>query len=194
MEVPCKTKNVSTFFLYPSHCLESNEDSHWIDFTESDRIIQLIERLTTEEGSRELRKVLNEGIEQQTNMMFPTFKIAQDIQMYELLAMLGVRELASSDTAYLDDFTLDSNLKLGDAMHRISIEMTKNDITIAACNTFFTSNSCPRVLTDTVMNTTVRFSCVCLIYDRAHQNILFCGVLLKDNKESEKPCNDEDEV
>jgi len=180
MEIPYKTKNVSTFFLYPSHCLESNEDS----FTESYRIIKLLERLTTEEGSRELRKVLNEGIEQQTNMMFPRFKIAQDIQIYKLLALLTPGDFASSDTAYVDTSTLLNNLKLGNSIHRISIEMTKNDITVAACNTIITSSSCPRVLTDTVMDTTVRFPCVCLIYDRAHKNILFCGVLLK---ESEKP-------
>jgi len=170
MAATCKQKKISTFFLFPSHNLETDKND-----TETDRVIKLIERLTTEEGSQELRKILDNGISQQTNMVFPMFEIEQDLRMYELLDMLGIRELTPFGTVQLHEFT-SNGLKLGDSMHRVYINITLNDITATASNIFFTDTSCKHVRKDTTVD--VLFPCVCLIYDRSHRNILFCGVLL----------------
>jgi len=172
MEIPCKQKKISTFFLFPSHNLEFDKND-----TETDRIIKLIEQLTTEEGSQELREILDNGLSQQTNMIFPVFKIEQDLRMYELLDMLGIPELTpfGNCTTQLYEFTC-HELKLGDSMHRVYIDVTLNDITATASNIFFTDTSCEREQKDTTVD--VLFPCICFVYDRSHRNILFCGVLL----------------
>lgn len=175
MELPYKHKKISTFFLFPSSHLESAKDN----FSERDRIDQLLERLTTEEGSRELHKLLDNGLTQETDMLFPIFDIEQDLKMHQLLDMIGLQEFTSSGTGRLHEFSCHA-IKLGDAVHRISIKMTMTSLTAAATNVFFTNNSCKHEEYTKIHSTVdTCFPCICLIYDRVHRNILFCGVLLE---------------
>ncbi|XP_077277108.1 serine protease inhibitor 88Ea-like [Temnothorax americanus] len=173
MEIPFKERKISMFFIFPSCYSEPVKGN----ISERDAIIQLIERLMTEEGSRELHKLLDEGIAQQTDMLFPIFNIEHDLEMHRLLEMLGIQEFMPSGTGLLHEFTCHA-MRLGDAVHRIKIKMSKTRITAAATNVFFTSNnSSQRVENPNTVD--IHFPCVCLIYDRTHRNILFCGVLLE---------------
>lgn len=174
MELPYEHKKISIFFIYPSCLLETFKDT---DCSEKDRIIQLIERLMTEKGSQELHKLLDNGLTEESDMLFPTFSINQDLDMYRLLDMLGIQEFMPSGTGRLDEFTSNS-IKLGDAVHRVNVEMTKTGITATASNVFFTRNSCQHMKVHTNVDMCF-FPCVCLIYDRCNRNILFCGILLE---------------
>ncbi|XP_011700302.1 PREDICTED: serpin B9-like [Wasmannia auropunctata] len=171
MEVPCKEKDISTFFFFPSQTLESDKSNP----TESDKIIKLIEQMTTEKGSEELRRLLDNGLSQKTNLVFPIFKLEQDLRMYDLLDSLGLSDIAPLGEVDLTEFTC-LPMMLGDAVHRISINLTSSDITVAAANVFITENECQHERKDTDLD--VLFPCVCLIYNRSRSNILFCGVLL----------------
>lgn len=176
MELPFKHKKISTFFIYPSSHLESAEDN----FSERDRINELLERLATEKGSQELHKLLDEGLTQETNMLCPTFNIEQDLEMYQLLDMLGLEEFTPSGTGRLHEFSCNT-IKLGSAVHRVSIKMTMTSLTAAATSIFFTNNSCEEYtkIDATITNVDPHFPCICLIYDKIHRNVLFCGVLLE---------------
>lgn len=174
MELPFEQRKISTFFIYPSCLLEAVKDNN---FSERERMIQLIERLTTEEGCQELQKLLDDGITQETDMLFPTFNIKQDLDMHRLLNMLGIGEFALSGTGQLHEFTSNS-IRLGDAAHRVNVEMTKTGIIATASDVFFTKSSCELTMLHTNVDMCF-FPCVCLIYDRSKRNILFCGILLE---------------
>lgn len=73
--------DILTCFLLPHY--SPRDDSS----TKNDKVIQLIERLTTEEASWELRKVLDKGTKQDF-VNCPLFQFEQDLRIYELLEML----------------------------------------------------------------------------------------------------------
>ncbi|KYN14445.1 PREDICTED: serpin B3-like [Trachymyrmex cornetzi] len=174
-EVPCKEKKMSTFFLYPSQ-KELDENNS----IEVQKLNKLLEQLTTEEGSRELRKLLDDGIQELEGMVFPItikdVKIEHDLPIYKLLEMLGIPDFTPiSGTAKLYDYGFDS-VQLGDIVHRVSVNLTSNDIMATASNVMFTYNACKhaRKIPETV---NIIFPCICLVYDRTRHNILFCGML-----------------
>ncbi|KYN04755.1 Serpin B4 [Cyphomyrmex costatus] len=171
IEVPCKESMITTFFFFPSLDLKNDKN-----LTESEKLIKLIEQLTTEEGSQELRKLLDNGMTQQVDTSFPIFKIEHDMPIYELLDMLGIPDFTPDlCTAELHEFSSHS-LKLGDAVHRVNINLTKSDIIATASNVLFTYNGCEHVrkVPETVDITSPG---ICLIYDRSHSSIIFCGML-----------------
>lgn len=169
MEIPYKEKGISTFLIFPSDSSKSAEKN----LSEEDKIIQLIERLMTEEGSRELQKLLDYGLTYETDIVFPTFNIEHDLNMYQLLDKLGLQEFLPLGAGLLPEFSCNT-IKLGGAVHRFSMKITQTRITIAATNIFFT---CDREDKKTQHTTAMCSPCVCLVYDRVQRNILFCGIL-----------------
>ncbi|XP_018055075.1 PREDICTED: serpin B3-like [Atta colombica] len=172
-ELPCKEKKISTFLLYPSNQSELDENI----LIEIQKLIKLIEQLTTEEGFRELRKLLDDGIQE---MVFPivinNLTFEYNLPIYKLLDMLGIPDFTPDlCTAQLHDYSSDS-MKLGDIVHRVNVNLTNNNITATASNVLFTYNACKHTqkIPETV---NAMFPCICLIYDRSHRNILFCGML-----------------
>lgn len=152
--------------LYVQEGIESAE-------VEKEKIIRLIELLTTEHlASQNVRKWLDDGLSHPCRI-FSTFKVEKNLQMNELLKILGVPELMPLE---LSEFT-DGNLTLGNVVHRVTIEMNSNRITAAASNAFFTANSTQNNIQTTDISENIHRPCICLIYDRFHRNILFCGVL-----------------
>lgn len=178
-ELPLDQNNISVFFLNPLHYLECDENCS----VKNDTVIQLIERLLTEEGCQILRKLLDDGVQKQS-YIFPTFEFEQDMRICELLEMLGVRDLTpfGSEEVDLSGFTFQSNVKLGNAVHRVNIKMQGDSIIAAASNALFTNNFWRHFRIKCIMD--VPFPCICLIYDRSRRNILFCGVLFSKVDES----------
>lgn len=175
IEVPCKERTISTFFFYPP----INQSEFENGVMDTKKLMKLVEQLTTEEGSRELRNLLKYGLPQQMDTVFPfltNITIEHDLPIYELLDGLGIPDFTPDlCTAELRDFGSDS-MKLGDAVHRVSINLTKSGVMATASNVFFTYNSCKHTRKDPE-SVDVLSPCICLIYDRLHQNILFCGLL-----------------
>ncbi|XP_025992831.1 serpin B3 [Solenopsis invicta] len=174
IEIPVKKRNISTFFLFPRYSDKNN--------VQKDGIIQLMERLTTEETSLKLHEFLDNRLRiagsqkrSQKKHPLPIFKIEEELRTNELLEILGIPELIPRGTIELVDFTKES-LKLGDIVHRINIEMTKKNFTASASNAFFTNCSCQFERTH-INKSVARNKCICLIYNRFQRNILFCGVV-----------------
>ncbi|XP_039312670.1 serpin B5 [Solenopsis invicta] len=172
MEVLFAQDKISTYFLFPSRNSESNENN----LTNNERLLQLMERLATEEGSQELHKLLDEGVKP-IGMMVPTFKIEQNLRIYELLDKLHLEDLTPLGFALLHEFTDEESLKLGDALHRVNLEVTMDGLTATACNMFFSENNCHHAKINT--STSVTFPFICFIYDKSHRNVLFCGAMLE---------------
>ncbi|KAG5324357.1 SPB3 protein, partial [Acromyrmex heyeri] len=172
-EVPCKEKKITTFYLYPANQSELEEDI----LREIQKLIELIEQLTTEEGSQELRNLLDNGVK---GVPFPIVindtVIEHDLPIYELFDKLGIPEFTPDlCTAQIEDYSFNS-VKLGDIIHRVSINMTSKDIVATASNVLFTYNGYKHTQ-KIPEDANVVFPCICLIYDRLHRNMLFCGVL-----------------
>jgi len=74
--------------------------------------------------------------------MILIFKIEQDFRIYELLEILGVRELIPFDSAEIDLFTFPNNVRLDNVAHQVSVEMKGDSITATAGDAFFTNNFC----------------------------------------------------
>ncbi|XP_011165017.1 plasminogen activator inhibitor 2, macrophage [Solenopsis invicta] len=175
-----KDDRISILFLTPI-LSESEKDN--IILT-NDRIVQMIEQLMTEEGYRYLRQILDHGESQQISNTFPTFKIVQDLRMYDLLKILDVEELTPLGAANLNPMTYLGAVRFGDAMHRVNVDITENSVIATASNVLFTHNSSRHERINTVDCSN---SCVCFIYDKHNSNILFCGVLFK--AENQQQCD-----
>lgn len=152
---------------------EVKESKEEIEIMNLNKVIEL---LTTEPlASRYLYKWLEKGLPHVVRI-YSSFKVEQIVQMNELLKILGLQELIPSE---LTTFT-DDNLRLGDAVHRVNVQLTQNDLIASASNTFFTMNS--KQYTQASINSDdIIHPCVCLIYDKNQHNILFCGVLWNAN-------------
>lgn len=172
-ELTAFEKEISMFFVFI-------KDNSKIE--ESDKIIKYLEYLTTKEGLQELRHELDSEEKREANDLFPTFKFVQDLRMYQLLGILGVPELTPFGTACLHKNFCTQDLRLGDTVHRVNIETTPDHIVAAASNAFFTVNSSQHEHIDTGDSYEPS---ICLIYDKSKKNILFCGALLKEKKETE---------
>jgi len=179
-EIPLEQSKISVFFIQSTPFLNQATVAENTEI-EKDTIIEFIKYLTTEKGSLEFRKLLDSGFLHQDICIFSTFKIQQDLRMNELLEMLGIPELTPSGRAELPEFTENGCLTLGNAVHRASIEMMATSITATASNAFFTVNSTQQDQT-TNIPTDIHYPCICLIYDKTHHNILFCGILWNRNQ------------
>lgn len=141
-----------------------------------DGIRQLVERLATEKGSRELRELLDDGLpSREVEVSLPRFELERDLPISQLLFALGASELVTPNVADLRGFLADGErtLHLGDAVHRARIEVTEEGTTAAAATAIFTFRS-SRPTEPAIFNANHPF--VYLIYNKADHTILFNGI------------------
>lgn len=141
-----------------------------------DSVRQLVERLATGKGSRELRQLLDDGMPtREVEVSLPRFEIERELQLNQLLHALGAGELLTPGAADLRGFVAEGEgtLHLGDAVHRARIEVTEEGTTASAATAIFTFRS-SRPTEPAIFNANHPF--VYLIYDKRDRTILFTGV------------------
>lgn len=180
-ELPFQNKMESLFLLFPAK-MSPTKTKRKIRFESSDDILQLVERLATEEGIDELRKVLDgdEALPPVNPIIRPlVLEFADELPIDELLRTLGAEDLLKLEKNHLQNFVSEGqNLHLGDAVHRAFISVTPSERTIASAITvLFTKNEGFFQPMDEVNTTKCKYSFVLLIYDRSSHTILFLGAI-----------------
>ncbi|XP_034185945.1 serine protease inhibitor 88Ea isoform X2 [Osmia lignaria lignaria] len=180
LELPYKGEQVSMFVLLPPFATARSMDDKQKS-NERDGVRQLIERISTEAGSAELRDLLDSGIPpQQVEVILPRFEVEKELPLGTLLHAIGAGELLMPNMANLRGFVEDGEtpLSLGDAVHRARIEVTEEGTTAAAATALYTFRS-GRPLQPAVFDANHPF--VYLIYDKPMRTILFSGVFRTPN-------------
>ncbi|KMQ83237.1 serpin-like protein [Lasius niger] len=177
-ELPYIKKTLSMFLLFPAVKSDQDPDEWKVDHQS---ISGLIERLTTEEGTDELRRMLDyPSLQPLKNLVLPdSFYLEYDLSIDELLQDLGIQQLLEPDHSSLSNFS-DEHLHLGGAMHRAYVRMSSTHVTAGAINIFFTKNGGSFKSIEETKYCQYEQSFVWLIYDRLWQIILFVGVINKD--------------
>lgn len=174
LELPYKGKEISMYVLLPPF---STARSHQTSDNEpQDGIRQLVERLATEKGSREMRDLLNYGMMmREVEVSLPRFEMERELPVRQLLSALGAGVLLAPGAADLRGFVEDGEqgLTLGDAVHRARIEVTEEGTTAAAATALLTFRS-SRPTEPAVFNANHPF--VYMIYNKPNQTILFAGI------------------
>ncbi|XP_011634293.1 serine protease inhibitor 88Ea-like isoform X1 [Pogonomyrmex barbatus] len=178
LELPYKGKEISMFVLLPPFSTARSLQNP--SYEPQDGIRQLVERLATEEGSRELREILDDGLlTREVEISLPRFELERELPIGQLLHALGAGDVMSL-AADLRGFVADgeASLTLGEAVHRARIEVTEEGTTAAAATAIFTFRS-SRPTEPAVFNANHPF--VYLIYNKADHTILFTGVFRSPN-------------
>ncbi|CAL1678527.1 unnamed protein product [Lasius platythorax] len=177
-ELPYIKKTLSMFLLFPAVKSDQDPDEWKVDHQS---ISGLIERLTTEEGTEELRKVLDfPPLPPMENSVLPeSFYLEYDLSIDELLQDLGIQQLLEPDHSSLSNFSR-KDLHLGGAMYRAYVRMSSTHVTAGAINIFFTKDGGSFKSIEEAKYCQYEQSFVWLIYDRLCQTILFLGVINKD--------------
>ncbi|XP_076176975.1 serine protease inhibitor 88Ea isoform X2 [Ptiloglossa arizonensis] len=178
LELPYKGEQISMFVLLPPFATARSVNSGDGNGArgDGDGVRQLIERITSLVGARELHDILNDGVPpRDVEVYLPRFEIEKELPLPLLLQALGVGELVVPNGADLRGFLEDGEkpLHLGDAVHRARIEVTEEGTTAAAATALFTFRS-GRPLQPAVFNANHPF--VYLIYNKPLRSILFCGI------------------
>lgn len=172
--------NISMFILLPPFVFaKSIADSE--QNGERDSVRQLVERISTQSGSAELRALLNMGIPpEQVEVILPRFEVEKELEITTLLHAIGAGELVTPNAADLRGFIEDDEkpLHLGDAVHRARIEVTEEGTTAAAATALYTWRS-GRPLQPAVFNANHPF--LYFIYEKPTRNILFSGIYRSPN-------------
>ncbi|KAK1132270.1 hypothetical protein K0M31_016390 [Melipona bicolor] len=172
--------NISMFILLPPFVFaKSIVDSE--QNGERDSIRQLVERISTQSGSAELRTLLDMGIPpEQVEVILPRFEVEKELEISTLLHAIGAGDLVTPNAADLRGFTEDGEkpLHLGDAVHRARIEVTEEGTTAAAATALYTWRS-GRPLQPAVFNANHPF--LYFIYEKPTRNILFSGIYRSPN-------------
>ncbi|XP_070519899.1 serine protease inhibitor 88Ea-like isoform X4 [Cardiocondyla obscurior] len=172
VELPYKQKKISTYFVIPLNFLDPTETS-----TQKNSLNELMDRLTTEEGIQALQRVLDNGSMDRTTVLYPILDITLSLNMHKLLNAMGLQEYTASGSGTMNEFTC-NGIKLGEAVHRVNIKMTKRTVCATAANVFYTKNS--QTHKEIAADTNTFVPSICFIYDKVNRNILFCGVLMRD--------------
>lgn len=175
LELPYKGNEISMFVLLPPFATARAYDGSE-PTGERDGVRQLIERLSSETGSAELRDLLDSGIPpQQVEVIFPRFEVEKELPLGTLLHALGAGELMMPNMADLRGFLADGEqpLHLGDAVHRARIEVTEEGTTAAAATALYTFRS-GRPLQPAVFDANHPF--LYFIYEKSTRTILFSGI------------------
>lgn len=187
LELPYKGEKISMFVLLPPFATARSMDDANQRSNERDGVRQLIEHISTEAGSAELRELLDSGIPpQQVEVIMPRFEVEKELPLGTLLHALGAGELLMPNMANLRGFVEDGEtpLALGDAVHRARIEVTEEGTTAAAATALYTFRS-GRPLQPAVFDANHPF--VYIIYDKSTHTILFCGVFRTPNATQNTP-------
>ncbi|XP_043259822.1 serine protease inhibitor 88Ea-like [Colletes gigas] len=179
LELPYKGEDVSMFVMLPPFATARAVNG--ADGADGDGVRQLIERISTDEGSAELRHILNYGVPaRDVEVFLPRFEIERELPLGTLLNALGAGELMVPNAADLRGFLEDGEkpLHLGDAVHRARIEVTEEGTTAAAATALFMFRS-GRPLQPAIFNANHPF--LYLIYDKPMRTILFSGIYRAPN-------------
>lgn len=175
LEIPYKGNEVSMFVLLPPFATARAQDSSQ-PAADRDGIYQLIERLSTETGSAELRDLLDSNTPpQQVMVLLPRFEVEKELPLATLLHALGAGELMMPNMADLRGFVEEGEtpLHLGSGVHRAKIEVTEEGTTAAAATALYTFRS-GRPSVPAVFNANHPF--LYFIYDKTGHEILFTGI------------------
>ncbi|CAL1678520.1 unnamed protein product [Lasius platythorax] len=172
-----KIKTQSLYLLFPA--VQSIVTNTWeVD----ENISGLVERLTTKEGSDELRKVLEGQGSSPESVINPVFiELEHELSIDELLEDLGIQELLEPHHSDLSNLT-HKGLHLGGAMHRAYVKVTPENVTAGAVNMFFTKNEATFKSIEETNYSQNKNSFVLLIYERNMHDILFTGVINKNHQ------------
>ncbi|XP_029166492.1 serine protease inhibitor 88Ea-like [Nylanderia fulva] len=176
LELPYKGDEVSMFVLLPPFSTARTLLQDSSSSEPQDGIRQLVERLATAKGGRELRQLLDDGMPaREVEVSLPRFEVERELQLNQLLHALGAGELLTPGAADLRGFVAEGegSLHLGDAVHRARVEVTEEGTTAAAATAIFTFRS-SRPTEPAIFNANHPF--VYLIYDKRDQTVLFTGV------------------
>ncbi|XP_017790236.1 PREDICTED: serpin B4-like isoform X2 [Habropoda laboriosa] len=180
LELPYKGNEVSMFVLLPPFATAKMfNDSETAG--DRDSVRQLVERISTETGSAELRDLLDSGIPpQQVEVILPRFEIEKELPLTALLHEIGAGELLMPNMADLRGFVEgnEKTLHLGDAVHRARIEVTEEGTTAAAATALYSFRS-GRPLQPAIFDANHPF--IYFIYDKAMRTILFSGIYRTPN-------------
>lgn len=180
LELPYKGEEISMLVLLPPFATARSSDANEQP-GERDGIRQLIERISTESGSAELRDLLDSGIPpQQVEVILPRFEIEKDLPLGSLFSAIGVGELMAPNAADLRGFVEDGepSVHLGDAVHRAKVEVTEEGTTAAAATALYTFRS-GRPLQPAVFDANHPF--LFFIYNKTTRTVLFTGVYRTPN-------------
>lgn len=171
LELPYKGDRISMFVMLPPFAIARSANGGGRDGVKA-----LIDHLTTDEGSAELRDIFEYGApDRKVEVFLPRFTVEKQLPMGSLLQALGAGDLMGPNSADLRGFVAEGErpLHLGDAVHRARIEVTEEGTTAAAATALFTFRS-GRPLQPAVFNANHPF--VYMLYDRKTKAILFAGV------------------
>ncbi|KZC05196.1 Antithrombin-III [Dufourea novaeangliae] len=176
LELPYKGEQISMFVMLPPFV-----SARSMNGGDRDGVRQLIERLSTDEGSAELKDILSYGMPpRDVEVYLPRFEVEKELPLGTLLHALGAGDLLAPNAADLRDFLEDGEkpLHLGDAVHRARIEVTEEGTTAAAATALFTFRS-GRPLQPAIFNANHPF--VYFIYDKPMGTIMFSGIYRSPN-------------
>ncbi|KMQ84087.1 antithrombin-iii-like isoform 2 protein [Lasius niger] len=174
-EFPYTNENRSLFVFIPMITCSADSSSRRF---RANGVSSLIERWSTEEGISTLRNLLDSDTPSEDayidHGIEPIFSLERDIPLLPLLEALGIEELLKPDAINLDSlFVNDDSVHLGNAMHRICVDVNENNTAAGASNVFYTGqdNHClSKKISEGYDN-----PFAWLIYDKQRQNVLFAG-------------------
>ncbi|XP_029157884.1 serine protease inhibitor 88Ea-like [Nylanderia fulva] len=174
-ELIIKEHFTSLYMLIPSSTTTNNT----VKTDMSTGLSSLIERLSTSEGMRILRKLLSCKNEQKDKLpSVPTrliFEIEKNLDMQVLLRELGVEQLLTPDAIPLDNTFAEDNqfVHFGNAVHRARVKVTQENVKAVAVTVISGQEPCSNdIITD--VNTDYPF--LWLIYDKMNADILYIGL------------------
>lgn len=176
LELPYKGEEISMFILLPPFVAARSLNDGSNPIEGDGGIRNVIQRISTEAGSSELRMLLNDGMpSREVEVSLPRFSLERELPLVELLRSLGAGSLVTVNAADLRGFLADGekSLHLGDAVHRAKIEVTEEGTTAAAATAIFSFRS-SRPSEPAVFNANHPF--IYFIYDKPTHSILFCGI------------------
>ncbi|KMQ84086.1 antithrombin-iii-like isoform 2 protein [Lasius niger] len=175
-EFPYENENRSLFVFLPTILRRP------VDFSErrfaANGVFDLIERLSTEEAMCTLRNLLDSDTPSEDAYdnfeIEPIFNLEEDVPMLPLFEAFGIEELLKPNAINLDSFFVNDDSKhLGNAMHRIRIEVTENYTAAGAVNVIYSGQGIPAL--GKRMHDGYDYPFVWLIYDKKRRNVLFAG-------------------
>ena len=181
LELPYKGEQISMFVLLPPSVTARSADVANRAPSDRDGVRQLIERISTDEGSTELREIFDYGVPpREVEVFLPRFEMEKDLPIGALLHALGAGELMTVNAADLRGFVEDgeSPPHLGSAVHRARIEVTEEGTTAAAATALFTFRS-GRPLQPAIFKANHPF--VYFIYHKLARTVMFAGVYRTPN-------------
>lgn len=187
LELPYKGEQISMFVLLPPFAFAKSADEGDRAPGDRDGVRQVIDRISTDDGSAELREILDYGVPpREVEVFLPRFEIEKELPLGALLHALGAGELTMAKAADLRGFVEDGEPSphLGDAVHRARIEVTEEGTTAAAATALFTFRS-GRPLQPETFKANHPF--VYFIYNKPMRTILFAGVYRAPNTPQSTP-------